>query len=173
MTNIDFKIFLLSAIVPLLVGFVWYNPKVFGSIWMREAGVSPDSAKKSNMFVVFGLTYFFSILMAMQLNFAVIHQYGLLSMLNENPALKDPNSELYKTVMGLLESYGNNFRSFKHGALHGLLVSLFLVLPVVAINAMFEQKSWKYILINVGYFAVTLTLMGGIICQFATTTYFK
>jgi hypothetical protein len=35
---------------------------------------------------------------------------------------------------------------------------------MIDINAQFEGKSWKYILINAGYFTVCFTIMGGIIC---------
>ena len=37
--------------------------------------------------------------------------------------------------------------------------------PILAINAMFERKTVKYIAINTGYWVVTLALMGGILCQ--------
>ena len=45
--------------------------------------------------------------------------------------------------------------------------SIFLdlvVLPITAINSLFEQKSWKYILVTSGYWMVSLTIMGAIIC---------
>lgn len=49
-----------TALIPLLIGFVWYNPKVFGTAWMKEAGVTMEDGKKMNMPLVFGLTYFLS-----------------------------------------------------------------------------------------------------------------
>lgn len=63
-----------------------------------------------------------------------------------------------------LADYGNEFRTFKHGALHGFMSGLFLALPITAINGLFEQKSWKYILVNAGYWIVSMTIMGAIIC---------
>lgn len=41
---------------------------------------------------------------------------------------------------------------------------LMFVLPVTAINGLFEHKSWKYILVTSGYWIVSLTIMGAIIC---------
>ena len=35
----------MAGLIPLLVGFIWYNPKVFGTIWMRAAGITPDPKK--------------------------------------------------------------------------------------------------------------------------------
>ena len=40
---------------------------------------------------------------------------------------------------------------------------VFFVLPILGINAMFERKGWKYILINTGYWVVTLGIMGAIV----------
>jgi hypothetical protein len=67
-------------------------------------------------------------------------------------------------IADFMAKYGNEFRTFKHGAFHGLMYGLFFVLPVIGTNGLFERKSWKYIFINVGYWTVSLMLMGGIIC---------
>ena len=64
-----------------------------------------------------------------------------------------------------MAKYGSNYRTFKHGALHGTMAGLFLILPVLATQAMFERKTVKYVLINTGYWVVTFALMGGVICQ--------
>lgn len=68
------------------------------------------------------------------------------------------------TYTAFMTEYGDAFRTFKHGALHGFITGVFIALPITAINALFEQKSWKYILINAGYWIVSLTNMGAIIC---------
>jgi hypothetical protein len=61
--------------------------------------------------------------------------------------------------------FGGDFRTFKHGALHGTITGIGLALPIVAVNAMFERKGVKYILINAGFWTLCLIVMGGIICQ--------
>jgi hypothetical protein len=70
-------------------------------------------------------------------------------------------------AMAFMTSYGSEFRTFGHGALHGFITSLFIVFPPLATNALFERKSWTYIFINYGYWAVSLIIMGGIISQWA------
>jgi hypothetical protein len=57
--------------------------------------------------------------------------------------------------------------TFKHGAFHGVLISIMIVLPVFATNALFEQKSFKYVAINVGYWVVTFALMSGLLNAWA------
>jgi hypothetical protein len=60
--------------------------------------------------------------------------------------------------------YGDNFRTFKHGAFHGAINGLFVAVPILGVNALFEQKSFKYIAVNGLYWIITLSLMGGVIC---------
>jgi hypothetical protein len=147
---------LVSTLVTLLVGFVWYNPKVFGTIWMNETGMTEEKAKQSNMLKVFGLTLIFSFMLAFILPTIVNHQMGALGLFNGD--FKDPG------YVELMKTHGDVFRSFKHGALHGFFAGLFIAFPISAINALFEQKSWKYILVTAGYWIVSMTIMGAIIC---------
>ena len=156
-----------SAIIPLLVGILWYNPRVFGTVWMEAAGMKQDDTKDVNMFLVLGLTLFLSVLVASALLYSVVHQAHIFSAVMGNPDLKDPNSALSQMLKTFMELYGSNFRTFKHGALHGTITGVTLALPVVAINALFERKSAKYIAIHAGYWIVSFALMGGVICAFA------
>jgi len=36
---------LAAAISSVLVGYIWYHPRVFGTLWMREAHITPDMAE--------------------------------------------------------------------------------------------------------------------------------
>ena len=44
---------LVAALSSLVVGFVWYNPKVFGKVWMDSIGITEEDTKKGNMAVRF------------------------------------------------------------------------------------------------------------------------
>ena len=44
----NFYSLLTASLASLLIGFVWYNPKVFGTIWMRESGIKFDPDDKPN-----------------------------------------------------------------------------------------------------------------------------
>ncbi len=166
MLFINYLVIAAAALVPTFVGFIWYNPKVFGTIWMNETGVSPESGKGMNMLLVMVLCYVLSFMAGISMTMIVIHQNGLISMLQGVPDATNPDSELSLHVKYLLDNFGTNFRSFKHGALHGTLTGVFIALPIVATVAMFEQRSWKYIAISAGYWVITFMLMGGLICQF-------
>lgn len=145
-----------AAIVPLFVGAIWYNPKVFGNTWMKASGMTEEKIKSGNIAVIFGVTLVLSFMLAFSVNGMVIHQIAA-----EQLAFTNPDSEAFKAFM---EEFGNVHRSYGHGALHGAIGALFFVLPVLGINALFERKSGKYIFINVAYWVVTLAIMGAILC---------
>jgi hypothetical protein len=70
----------LAALIPMVIGMVWYNPKVFGTAWMKASGMTEEKAKGSNMILIFGLSLFFSLLLSMSLMPMVIHQMGFMSV---------------------------------------------------------------------------------------------
>jgi hypothetical protein len=150
---------IVAALVPMVLGFIWYNPKVFGNTWMEAAGMTDEKIKSGNMPVIFGLSFVFSILLAMAMNSWSIHQMNVPGIF-----FGDESPETAAFLQDFMAKYGTNFRTFSHGAVHGLLGGLFFGLPILATNAMFERKGFKYIAVNGGYWILTLTLMGGIIC---------
>ncbi|MEQ1553960.1 MAG: DUF1761 domain-containing protein [Ferruginibacter sp.] len=152
---------LVAGFIPLIVGFVWYNPKVFGYAWMKTIGKTEDDLKGANMALIFGLTYLFGCMLAMALMSIVIHQWGFNSVFQG-----DTSVESASYTKHFFETYGDRFRTFKHGVLHGSITGTFLALPIIGTNALFERRSAKYVAIHVGYWVVTMALMGGLLCQF-------
>lgn len=149
-----------SALATLVVGFIWYHPKVFGTVWMKETGLTEEELQKGNMLKIFGLTYFFSLLIVTVEMALTIHQSGVMSLIGGY----DKINEALPSFKAFMDDYGTAFRTFKHGALHGFISGLFFAFPIIAINGLFERKSWKYIWIHAGYWIVTLTIIGAIIC---------
>lgn len=156
--EINWYALLVAAISTLVVGFIWYNPKVFGTIWMRESGTTEEKMKGANMVLIFGMSLLYAFMIAMILQMLTIHQFGALGMVGGDPALAKPS---YTEFMS---DYGSAFRTFKHGALHGFMTGLFLALPMVDTSALYERRSFKYVLISGGFWIVCFTIMGGIIC---------
>ena len=37
---------LAGGVASMILGFIWFHPKVFGSAWMRLANISPEAAEK-------------------------------------------------------------------------------------------------------------------------------
>ena len=157
--NVNFLALLLAALSTLVVGFIWYNPKVFGTIWMKESGMTEEKMKGSNMILIFGLSIVYAFFISFILQMLVIHQFGALGMVGGDPSKALPSYEAF------MADYGTAFRTFKHGALHGFMTGLLLILPVTGVGALYERRSFKYVLVSGGYWVVSMTIMGGIICM--------
>lgn len=123
---------LVGTIIPLLTGFIYYHPKVFGKAWMMSLGITEDDLKKGNMAMIFGITLVMSFLMSWFLLYNV----------------DGPGQE-------------GQYDSFGHGAFHGLEFAMMIAMPVMVINGLFERKNFKYLLINVLFWTITLIIMAG------------
>jgi hypothetical protein len=163
----NYLIVALAALIPTLTGFIWYNPNILGKPWMKASGVTEDMMKTGNMAVIFIVSILLSFLLAVEMSVITIHQNAVLSLFVSQPGWGEEGSATMLRVAEIMEEIGPWNRSFGHGAFHGALAGIFFVLPVLGTNSLFERKGWKYIWINVGYWTLTLALMGGVICQWA------
>ncbi len=157
----NFWMILVAGLVPLFTGFIWYNPKVFGNAWMKSTGLDEEKMKGANMGLIFGLCYLFGCILASALMTIVIHQFGFNSIFQG-----DTSSTSAAYMQHFFDTYGNRFRTFKHGAFHGTISGLFIAMPIIGTAALFERKGFKYIAIHTGYWMLTLALMGGLLCAF-------
>ncbi len=153
---------LVAALASLVIGFIWYHPNVFGNAWMKSLGKTKEEMQGGNMPLLIGLTFFFSFLAALGLVGIVIHQFGIDSLLADIPNSRDGKVALM--LNDQVVDFTHKFRTFKHGAFHGTLVGIFLALPIIGMNAIYEKRSAKYIFIVAGYWIVSLAIMGGIVC---------
>jgi len=145
----NYYLFFLTAFIPLIIGFVYYHDKAFGSAWKKVNGFSDSDLEGANMGVILGSTYFLGILLSVTVSGFAIHQTAV--------------SE--QQFLDLMANFGNHHRSFGHGAVHGGIMAVFFVLPLIAINALFERRGWKYVFIHLGYWFICLLLMAGVLCQ--------
>ena len=124
----------IAALIPMVMGAIWYHPKLFGKAWMDGIGMTEEKIKSANMGLTYGLALVMSALIA----------FFLLNFNN-----------------GCMQE--GEFDTFGHGVAHGIVVTLFLAMPVLLTKKLFEQSSWKNLWINLGYWAVSLALMGGVV----------
>lgn len=130
--------FILAVLTPTIVGFLYYSNFAFGPAWMASIGMTEEKAKEANMGLVFGLSFVMSVMLG----------FFMLGFCN-GPGQDTPE-----------------FDTFQHGMAHGAIVSLFVLLPTTITNGLYEQKKWKNMALHIGYWLITLTLMGGIIDHF-------
>ena len=125
---------IIAALIPMLVGFIYYHKAVFGKPWMNSLGLTDEDLKGGNMAVIFGISLLMSLMMSM---FLLGNVDG-------------PGQE-------------GQYDSFKHGALHGAILAIMIAIPVLVTNGLFERKNFKNLGINALYWVITLTLMGGVL----------
>ncbi len=122
---------LVSALAMQALGFLVYNPKTLGNLWMKSGKIVPNETKGSQMAIIMSLSFVMTLVLGAYLS-TWVH----------------PDEHLSQ---------------FMHGAFHGFMLSIFLIVPVIIMNALYEQKGIAYILINSFFATAGLALQGAIL----------
>lgn len=128
---------LAAGVANVILGFIWYHPKVFGRPWMAMAGVTPEmmerGKRKMPLMAFLGLVS--GIVMAYILN-----HFGI--------------------AWGVIDALGAAELAF--------WTWLGFVATVLLGSVLWEQKPFKYYLINAGYWLLALIVMAEIILWLST-----
>ena len=62
---------LVSTVAFWALGALWYSPLLFSKRWQKEVGFKEEEIKKTNMVMVFGLSFLVMLLMVWALNFVI------------------------------------------------------------------------------------------------------
>ncbi len=140
---IELKIYVIpiAALIPLIIGAIWYNPKVLGTVWMKEAGINDETMKGANMGLIFGLSYLFACLMGFALMGLTVHELGFQSMIMNAEGWNIEGSELMNNFTTLVDTYAPKYRTFGHGALHGLMGEYALPLLFLLLTHFLSAKA--------------------------------
>lgn len=134
---------IVATLMPMIIGFIYYNPKVLGGVWMKANGISPDNPGTPPKPAMYGLAALLSFFLAVWCSIQ----------------FQDP----HQTSIDF-EGNAHNWITPGHGLAHGLIYGLFVVLPIFGTNAIFEKRSMSYVLVNVGYWTLTLMAVCAIVC---------
>lgn len=162
----NFYALLGAALIPIMVGFLWYGPMMFQNAWMKASGKTEEDLNSGSLPLILILTYILGFLLAFAISGISIHQSGVLQLFAASPDFGTEGTEVMNAYNGFMSKWGHMHRSFGHGALHGGIGAIIFALPLIGINAMFERRGAKYIFIHFGYWFVTMILMAGVICHF-------
>ena len=127
---------LLAAVAGFLIGGVWYSPLLLGERWMKAADISEERIKASNKGQIFGIAFAALLLMS----------YCLEMFIGPTAAVAE-----------------GFFTPSQQGAFYGFLAGFGWVFAAVVVVGLFELRSPAYMLINGGYWVVTMTAMGAIL----------
>lgn len=150
------------AFIPFVVAFVWFHPKVFGGeTWKKVSNLTEEQNNKAIKPIQFGASILLNFLLAFGVFIITVHQTHVL-------ALTGPDVDAFKggTALAFMQEYGENFHTFQHGITHGLFIGLLcFVIPILGYAVIFERKSFKYLLINAGFWGISLILMACVISR--------
>ncbi len=164
---INFVALIVAALIPIVLGFVWYHPKVFGTAWMNATGMTEEKARAANMPLLFGLSFLFSMMLAFIMNLIAYHDAfveGSLFYVTNGTMIPEAGSADAQWLEHFKTNYSAACRTFKHGSFHGTFIAgIMIALPIIGTNALYEGRGFKYIAITAGFWILSLGLMGGTI----------
>ncbi len=131
-TDINYLLVLLSAIVAMIVGAIWYSPLLFGNEWAKFSGFSLEESDKTRQKGSEKL-YIFHFLATLLMSYILAQLVGFM-----------------------------HATSFSDGAKIGFWLWLGIVVPVLLSSVLWGRKSIVVYLIEIGQYLVSLVLMGGI-----------
>lgn len=67
MESVNYLAVLVAAVVFFGIGSLWYTPILFGNVWLKEVGITPDEAAKGDMVKTMGLGFIAVLLMTLTL----------------------------------------------------------------------------------------------------------
>ncbi|TSC69668.1 MAG: hypothetical protein G01um101456_20 [Parcubacteria group bacterium Gr01-1014_56] len=133
MVPVNYLAVLVSAIVMMGLGFLWYGP-LFGKEWMRLSGFTPESMNAKAAGKVYAISAIGALLMAFVMSHSLVFA---MTYLGESG------------IMAGLQTGFWNWLGF--------------VAPVTVGVVLWEGKSWKLWAINSGYYLVALCMIGVIL----------
>lgn len=163
MEQANWLIIPITALLPLIIGYIWYHPKVFGT---KLSVISGEPVIEKLSFRNIGLIYFFSILLAYVLTLMSVHQSAIYQLFFMDPELANTNSEYYLFIEEFMSKYGGRHRSFGHGMIHGAEAGLLFGLALIGITTLMQNKPLKQVWIHIIFWVVCCSLMGGVLCEF-------
>ncbi|MDO8509127.1 MAG: DUF1761 domain-containing protein [Nanoarchaeota archaeon] len=133
--NVDVNLLavLVSGVIAFIIGGLWYSPLLFGNAWMKGSNMNIKDMKKASQK---GMSnkYIITFLGSLLTAYILAHFVKYLTAAN-----------------------------FMEGMQAGMWIWLGFIVPVSLGSVLWEGKSMKFFFINIGYYFVSILLMGGIL----------
>lgn len=164
----NFLVLLATAFIPFFIAYAWFHPNVFGGdTWQKIANLTEEQNSKAIKPLKLGLSILLNFLIAFGMYNLTVHESGIFGMLGGDIELLKSG-----TPKAFLEEFSGRHLSFGHGMVHGIQGLLLFVLPILGYATIFERKSGKYLMVNLGFWLISLMLMGGVIAQWGWVVVF-
>lgn len=131
--NVNLLAVLVAAIVSMVIGSLWYSTILFGKTWIRLSGLTQENMDKAKQKGM-GKTYTFGFIGSLLMSYVLAHSVAYASAV-----------------------------TFGGGMVAGFWNWLGFVVPVILGSILWENRSVGLFFINIGYYLVSLIIMGGIL----------
>jgi len=163
MEQANWLIIPIAALLPLILGYIWYHPNVLGT---KLAQINGVQAVKNRSIGKMVLIYLLSILLAYILTLMSVHQSAIFQLFFMDPELAFANSKYNAFINEFMATYGDRHRSFGHGLVHGAEAGLMLGLVFLGITTLLQNKPFKPVWIHLVFWILCCSLMAGLTCAF-------
>lgn len=85
MLSINWPAILGCGLIPLVVGFLYYNPKTFEPAWMKSTGLTREDVDGGNMGMIFGISFLLSCVISLMMVVWTTHQMSIQSLFAMDP----------------------------------------------------------------------------------------
>ena len=133
---------IVAGLIPGIIGAIYYGP-LFGKAWRDSLGKTEEELKPKSMPLAIGGSMLLAMFLSSSLNYII--------------------QLVHKDVNDAGELIINSHSSFGHGALHGALIGISVLMPVIVSLGIFHKLGWKANLFNAIFWIICLALMGGIL----------
>lgn len=133
--NLNWAAYAVAVVAQTIIGYLWFHPAVMGKMWAEANGRTIDEMKPKNPGMVYGLTMLYTLLNTM---FLMINVTGF--------GQEDVQ-----------------FHTIKHGLFHAVVFAVLVILPVLGTPSLHEGKPKGWMIVQMGYWFVRLSVAMGIL----------
>lgn len=142
MPEINYLVIAVAALVPNILGAIYYGP-LFGKQWLSSLNFVAEDLKGRNEALIYGSALGLAFIVSFFLKFTI--------------------SLVHKDIGANGELVFASFGTFPHGALHGGMIAITMVIPVIISLGLFQKTKVSNILLNSIFWILTYAIMGGIL----------
>lgn len=137
--HINWAAYAVAVVAQMIIGYLWFHPAVMGKMWAKANGISVEEMKPKNMAMTMGITILLTLL------------FTFFIMTN----VTGPGQSVAPD--------GHSYVTFQHGLAHALILTIMVIIPVLGTPALYEKRSWGWVIVHVGYWFLRLAVAAGIL----------
>lgn len=137
--NMNWLAYFSAVIAQMLIGYIWFHPKVMGTYWAKANGLDFESLRPTHLHRAMLFTLLYTLLFTF---FLKINVTG-------------PGQDIAPD--------GHSYITFQHGLVHACILTLMVIVPVFGTPAQYEKRNWNWAICHVGYWFLRMAVACGIL----------